>query len=173
MDSSSFSSISNAPPLPPSPLRPNAGTITRVDFTHRVFPNVTLKNDTYHVQNAPNNPLFDSFTINVNETTPVISLLQTIASQARQGSAGGHPVVRQIMNRVREILEAEPPDVKIRVVYFLICPVDESDRNWEMPAGWEYGTTGTTRSDRNCGDSYCIHIPPSLRVCCVYSLLIS
>ena len=129
---------------------------------------------THHIPTAPNNPLLDSFIINADETTAVISLLQKITSQT-SGVGRGPPSRPTDREQGARTSRSGTPDVKIRVVYFLIFPVDEFDRNWEMTAGWEYGTTGTTRSYRNCGDSYCIRIPPppSLRVCSVYSLLIS
>ena len=159
-----------------SPLRTDARTATWVDFTHRV----RLLDDIYSIPTMSNNSLFDSFTINTNKAkaTAVISIFQITTSQTHYGSAEGYAVIHRIVDSVRRRIQAgirdkktrDQTEVKIDVVYFLVCPEDRFDHEWHMPAGWDE----ITQANDHRGDCYFIRIPASyLTVCDVYSILTS
>lgn len=175
VDPSSLSTIPGTQMLPP-PLCANARTTIRVDFTTKALvPNVTLQNDVYYIPAAQHCPLFDSFTIDADKfkSTARISIFHISISPTHQGSTDSYHLIHEIMNRVRELLKAEIPDeeirdkteVEIEVVYFLVCPEDEYNCTWQMPAGWDRDTT----DNEHRGNVYLLRIPTlKSMVCCIY-----
>ena len=146
---------------PLSPLRPKARSVTKVDFTPCELGDVTLDSDRYYIPSKANHPLFDSFTIDVvphtceKPATGVISIFQITISDGRKGSDKGYPHIRKIMARVRNLLQEGYSNPKVEVVYFLVCPHDQSQRQWQMPAGWDK----SAKTNNHRGECFCIRIP--------------
>jgi len=141
------------------PLRTGARAATRVDLSARQLSGVTLADDKFYIPTATNNPLFDSFTIDSDPSsrTVVISIFQITISTAHGGSAKGYLPIRRIMRHVRGLLEEKKSKAKVEVVYFLVCPDDKSEHEWQMPVGWEKSTT----VDDHRGKAFCIRVPVS------------
>jgi len=152
---------SSTPDTPLSPLRPEARRSTQVNFALRELSDVTLDSDKYYIPSAANHPLFDSFTIHVMPPTPqdpvtgVISIFQMTIAKSHQGSDKGYPHIRKIMARVRNLLGKEYSNPAVKVVYFLVCPHDQSERQWRMPAGWNK----SAQINNHRGKFFCIRIP--------------
>lgn len=142
------------PQTPPSSLRENSRTVTRVD-TSRGFRKVTLKNNKYYIPIARSNPLFDSFTIFVDKSSTVISIFQITTSRVYKGSTDDYLNIRKLMTHVGKLLQEQGLRTKIKVVYILVCPDDGLHRKWEMPAGWN---EDTGKNDHR-GDVFCQRIP--------------
>ena len=156
---------SSSPASVTSPLRAKARTAIRVEFTRMFASNVTLRDDVYYIPFASNNPFFDSFTIDADKTKPtaVISIFQVTTSKVHHGSDRGYDVIHKVMNSVRKLIKARNPDenardktkVEIKVAYFLVCPEDKLDHEWQMPAGWDK----TTKANDHRGSCYFMRIP--------------
>jgi len=160
------SKVASSPPIfstdPPSStnttslLPPSAytRTVKRVDFDLPLL-SVTLEKDKYYIPAASNHPLFDSFIINANGHIVVISIFQMTITKLHKGSAKGYPLIRGIMRRVRELFEGSGLEPEITVEYFLVCPKDQSERQWAMPAGWDDNAI----INNHRGKCFCIRIP--------------
>ena len=97
----------------------------------------------------------DSFTIDLDPHTVVISVFHTMISPRYEGSAEGHPHIRKIMCRVRKLPKEMDSNATIKVVYFLVCSDDGSQRQSRMPIGWnKYIKTHDHR-----GDSFFLRVP--------------
>ena len=130
---------------------------------HRVLPNVTLTDDKYYLPSAPNNSLFASFTIDVDETTAAISLFQTVDSSNHPGSVDCYHFVPKIVKSVRELLEEQGIDMEIRAVYFLVCLEDESGPNWRCPQARTRPSNQTTTAEMPTAYTF----PPRASQCIV------
>ena len=153
---------SSAPDTPLLPLRPEARSVTQVNFApRRELSDVTLDSDRYYIPSTANHPLFDSFTIDVapptreKPATGVISVFQMTTSKSHKGSAEGYPHIRKIMARVRNLLQKGYSNPTVKVVYFLVCPHDQSRRQWQMPAGWDKSVI----TNNHHGKCFCLRIP--------------
>ena len=142
--------------LSPAPLRAHTRDVTRVDFAHGLD-NVTLDYNKYYIPTATSDPLFDSFTINQDQDTVVISIFQITTSPNQEGSAQGYFFIRKIMAHVSTLLKDPKPRVKI--AYFLVCPEGESQHKWQMPAGWSRNTGLNSHQ----GKVFCLCIPAPVR----------
>jgi hypothetical protein len=144
-------------PPPPMPLRTSARVAIRVNFNDDLR-EVTLDNN-YYTPTAPNHPLFDSFTVDLDENTAVISIFQVTTSANHGGSAQGYRDIRKIMTRVCELLGQVRPNAIVKVVYFLVCPENGPQHHvWQMPVEWDLGIQ--THDHR--GDAFCIRVPVSV-----------
>jgi len=153
-----FSSTSDTRRLPLASLRINTRTAVRINFAERLS-DVTLDSNRYYIPTATNNPLFDSFTIDLSWRTAIISIFQITTSGDHRGSAEGYRVIRKIIRRVRGLLDRKSPNTTVKVVYILVCPEGESKHRWRMPVGWGSQTV-------NCdhrGDAFCLRVPTSER----------
>lgn len=126
-----------------APVRDHeARAVVRVNFTHALS-NVTLDNE-YYTPTASNNPLFDSFTIDVypNDRRAVISVFQITTSPRHEGSDQGYILIRKIMTRVRKLLTENfnKRKFKIEVAYFLVIPEGGTQHKWHMPVDWDKNT---------------------------------
>jgi len=73
------------------------------------------------------------------------------------------------MKHVRKLLRLPSHGPGIEVSYFLVCPEDGSQHEWNMPIDWNKNTTVNDHR----GNAYCIHIPSEyVTVRRVYSLQI-
>jgi len=142
-----------------NPLRADARSVMRVDFTDSQLSGVTLDNDIYYVPTAANNPLFDSFTIDSDHSLDnvVISIFQITISKRHRGSAKGYSHIRKIMGHVRRLLKEKKSKATVKVGYFLVCPDDRSRREWQMPVGWQK----SAKINDHRGDGFCIRVPVS------------
>ena len=142
-------------------LRPEARSVTEVDFAPRELIDVTLDSDRCYIPSAANRPLFDSFTIDVvpptreKPATGIISVFQMTTSKSHKGSAEGYPHIRKIMARVRNLLQKGYSNPTVEVVYFLVCPHDQSQHQWQMPAGWEK----SVERNNHRSECFCIRMP--------------
>jgi len=110
---------------PPSAVPSHPMTIAQVDLAHGDLSNVTLDKNRYYVPTTTNHPLFDSFTIDSDQLSVVISVFWITTSLEHEGSAKGFPSIYKIMARVRELSRSVGhSNVKIKVKYFLVCPED-------------------------------------------------
>jgi len=152
---------SSTPDTPLSPLHPEARSVTQVNFVPRELSDVTLDSDRYYILSAANHPLFDAFTIDFvpptceKPATGVISVFQMTISRSHKGSAEGYPHIRKIMARVRNLLQKGYSNPTVKVAYFLVCPHDQSQYQWQMPAGWDKSVQKNNRR----GECFCIRIP--------------
>ena len=146
---------------PSSPLHSEARSVTLVDFALRELSDVTLDSGKYYIPSAANHPLFDSFTIHVMPPTPqnpatgIISIFRMTIAKSHQGSDKGYSHIRKIMACVRGLLEKEYSNPAVKVVYFLVCPHDQSERQWRMPTGWNK----SVQKNNHRGKCFCIRIP--------------
>jgi len=91
------------PPL--APVRDHNSTRAVISVTPVAFAtglsNVTLENNKYYTLRAPNNPLFDSFTIDIHDdqSAVVISVFQMTTCAKDDGSARGYLLIRKIIAR--------------------------------------------------------------------------
>lgn len=141
--------------LPPSPLRASTRAVTSVDFAKREVSNVTLESDNLYTPTAANLPLFDSFTIDLRADDVIISIFQVTMSPWYEGSDKGYVHIRKIMRRVRKLLKDQRLDREPRVVYWLVCPEDESQYRWQMPDKWNQ----SVKIDDHRGPAYCLRVP--------------
>jgi hypothetical protein len=107
-------------------LRTGTRAVTRVNFTHGLS-NVTLGNDKYYIPTTTTNPLFDSFTIDLDldRHTVVISVFQ-IATSRREGSTRGYTLIRKIMARVCELLKKADFNAIVTAAYVRSPRMDPS-----------------------------------------------
>jgi len=139
------------------PLRADTRTVTRVDFTSRQLSGVTLDNGKYYIPTVANDSLIDSFTIDSDRSshTVVISIFQITIFTTHGGSAEGYLRIRKIMRHVRGLLKEKEFNAAVKVVYFLVCPDDKSQHEWQMPVNWEK----STKVYDHRGDGFCIRVP--------------
>ena len=122
--------------------------------------NVTLEDNKYYIPTATNNPLFDSFTVNRDRDTVVISIFHITVSPRYEGSTQGYLSIHKIMAHVRKLLKLlEVPNPKVEIAYFLVCPEGTSQHKWQMPAGWSKNTGFNDHK----GKAFCLRIPTSVR----------
>jgi len=135
------------------PLR--ASTRVFINFTDRQLSDVTLDNGKYYIPTAATHPLFDSFTIDLDPHTVVISVFRITISPKHEGSTESYPHTRRITRRVRRLPKETGYNATVKVAYFLVCPDDGSEYQWWMSVGWNKDTE--TRDNR--GDGFCILVP--------------
>ncbi|KAF9779834.1 hypothetical protein BJ322DRAFT_1113147 [Thelephora terrestris] len=116
---------------------------------------VTLDENAYYTPVNPNNPLFDSFIIDLDQNPIMIHIIQITTSKEHGGSAEGYPYIRQIMARVSKLLKEAHRKDTVKVDYFLVCPKDGSEHKWKMPVGWNEGFN----SNDHRGEAFCIYVP--------------
>jgi len=92
---------------PPSPVPSLPMTSVQVDLSHGDLSNVTLDKDRYYTPTTTNHPLFNSFTIDSDQLSVVISVFQITISSENRGSAKGFPSIHKITARVRELSKSE------------------------------------------------------------------
>jgi hypothetical protein len=139
---SSPSASSNAPPSLPHPLLRGGRTIVQVDFPHGIN-DVTLDGGRYYCTAASNKPMFDSFIIDRDNNTAVISFFQVTISKDCGESVGSYELIRNIMAHVRGLLEEANPEkvsARVGVAYLSVRPEDASEHEWRMPTGWNQDT---------------------------------
>jgi len=144
-------------PLSPStPPRDHVRDTRRLDLL-RELSSVTLSSGKYYVSTSATNPLFDSFTIDIDadRRTAAISVFQITASPRHGGSSDGYLLIRNIMRRVRKCLGLGNREPGIKVSYFLVCPDDGSHYQWNMPPDWNKNAAVNDHR----GEAYCIRIP--------------
>ena len=148
-----FSTDLNPLPLQPrfAPLRDYNRVDTPVDFKKKLS-DLTLDGKNYYKPIKKNNPLFDSFTVDRDRTTAMISIFQMTISQNHGGSPKGYLHIQEIMDRVRELLKEVKEKVAVKVTYFLVCPESEFQHQWQMPNGWKKSLSG---------DVFCVCVPAS------------
>jgi len=140
----------------PSPVPSRPMTVVWVDLTHGDLSDVTLDEDRYYIPTTTNHPLFDSFTINFNRFSLVISVFQITISPEHRGSAKGFPSIHKIMARVLQLSKSEGrSNVKIQVRYCLVCPEDGRQYKWRMPDGWHK----KPEPFNHRGKAFCIRVP--------------
>ena len=165
-DSPTFST--HGTPLSPStPPRDHVKAPRRLDLLHELS-SVTSSRDQYYVLTSTTNSLFDSFTVDIDadRRTAVISVFSITTSPRHEGSSKGYLLIRNIMRHVRKLLGLPKSGPGIEVSYFLVCPDDGSQYQWDMPVGWNKNTTVNDHR----GKAYCIRILPEYStVCRVYS----
>ena len=153
---------------PPTSPRDRALTFSTVDL-HRDLSDVTFDGSRYYVPASPTDPLFDSFTVDLDRDkhTAVLSVYQITISESHGGSADGYLFIRKIMARARKLLNCPKgykPDIE--VTYFLVCPEDGADHKWKMPSGWNE----EINHNDHTGEAFCIRVPSSyFKVCCADS----
>ena len=137
---------------------PGGRVDTRVDFK-RGLSNATLDSNRYYIPTVTNHALFDSFTIDSTSRPVVISVFQITVSSKHEGSAEGYFHIRRLKTHVRKLLKdvGHTPPPYIKAQYFLVCPEDDSERRWEMHAGWR---GHQEHSPRGCFLSTCSVSPP-------------
>ena len=133
------------------PLDIDARDVTPVNFTSASLGSVTLEKGKYYAPDAPNNPLFDSFIVDVGTgSTATLSVFQITAAREHGGSAAGYTLINRIKARVRELLRNQGVSCPmVKTVYILVCPDDRICRRWRMPDGWS----------KHTGKAFCIRIP--------------
>ena len=149
-------------PLQPLPSRTRAIVDVR-DFSG--LGDVTLDENNLYISVAVNNPLFGSFTIDFEGGIVVISIYQVTIAESHGESSRGYLLVRQIIGRVRELLNQ--PNLKPEVRYFLVCPVDGSKHQWKMPKDWSKNNIKRNHQ----GDPFCMRVPLTehLGASCLFS----
>ena len=162
-------STRGTPLAPSTPPCVHARATRRLDLLHELS---SVTSGQYCILTSTTNPLFDSFTIDIDadKRTAVISVFHIMASPRHGGSSQGYLIIRNIMKRARKLLELPSGTPGIEVSYFLVCPDDGSQHQWNMPVDWERNTTVNDHR----GKAYCIRIPSEyLKVRRVYSLQIN
>jgi len=141
------------PSSQPSSFEPCTRTTKQIKIT-KEFKDVTLDKGVYYKPAAVNNPLFDSFTIDRGlDGVVVISIFQMTISEKHGGSSDGYLLVRNLIDRVRELLNDKAAEPEVR--YILVCPNDTQERQWNMPNGWN--DSCIQRGHR--GKAFCIRLP--------------
>jgi hypothetical protein len=85
--------------------------------------NVTLENKKYYMPTAPNNPLFDSFTIDVHDDRSAVafSVFQMTTSAKHDGAARGYVLIHKIIARVRKLCRGiHKGRFRIEIAYFFL-----------------------------------------------------
>jgi len=130
-------------PLSPStPPRDHVKATRQLGLLHELS-SVTFSSGQYYVPTTTTNPLFDSFTVDIDadRRTAVISVFSITISPRHGGSSKGYLLIRQIMRHVHKLLGLPSLGPGIEVLYFLVCPDDGSQYQWNMPADWNKNTT--------------------------------
>ena len=137
--------------------RTGTRTVARVDFTDRQLGGATLDNDKYYIPTVDTCPFFDSFTIDLDPRTVVISVFRITISprNANEGSAEGYLQIHKITRRIRKLLKEADCNATVKVVYILVCPDDGCQYQWQMPVGWNKDT----ETDDHRGDGSCTLVP--------------
>jgi hypothetical protein len=154
--SSASPSTPDTQPQCPAPTFTRVRNVKPVRFT-KAMSCVTLDENAYYIPGAENNPLFDSFTVDVdrNRNSAVISVFQITVSPDHRGSANGYILIRKIMARVRTLLKEAHHKPTVKVNYFLVCPKDGSEHKWKMPVGWNKSRSVNDHR----GEAFCIYVP--------------
>ena len=129
---------------------------TEFDFdrTAGINNHVTLEENVLYLPTSPNNPLFDSFTIDITQNIALISIFKITISEEHGGSADGYRIIRKIMTRVRQLMKTEADVTEVKVAYFGICCSDRPNFQWKMPVGW----TECTITNDHRGDVFCVKV---------------
>jgi hypothetical protein len=89
--------------------------------------------DYFWVPMSPNNPLFDAYVIEFDDSAPsvdaVVWILQMTLSKDHGGSSDGYPIIRSIKEKVREAMGSGRRK-NVKVNYVLVSP--EAGR-WKLP----------------------------------------
>ena len=145
----------DTPAIPHTPLRYKPSSWKMVTFTKPKddYPmEVTLDPDTYYVPASFTNPLFDSFTIGYNDTTPgtyTIYIFQATVLEQDRGSSEGYTDIRKIVGRVEQLIEGNNRGAKVEVAFCLICPADSPANTWHMPV----------RENDHRVNAFCLRVP--------------
>ena len=141
--------------LPFVPLRAGTRVITPVDFAcMNKLKELTLDGKNYYKPINTNNPLFDSFTIDREEETVMISIFHITISPKHGESLKDYLRIQEIMDRVHELLREASLNAAVKVTYFLVCPESGSQHKWKMSDGWKESISG---------DVFCVRVPTSAR----------
>jgi len=146
---------STTPDTSSSPLRPRTRAVIGVNFTDCQLSDVMLNNGRYYIPTAAIHPLFDSFTIDMDPHTVVITFFRITVSPRNGGLVEGYSHVRKIMRHVHELLKETDSNAAVKFAYILVCPDDESEYQWQMSVGWNKDTE--THDHRR--DVFCIRVP--------------
>ena len=146
---------SSTPDTSSLPLLPRTKVVMDVNFTDCQLSDVTLNNGRYYIPTAAIHPLFDSFTIDMDPHSVVISFFRITISPSNEGLVEGYRHVRKIMTRVHKLLKEADSNATVKFAYILVCPDDGSEYQWRMPVGWNKDTE--THDHR--GDGFCIRVP--------------
>jgi len=123
----------------PSTAKPHncAKAIRLIDITHGLS-DVVFSSDEYYIPTPTTDPLFDSFTTDIDASRGTAEIYVFHATTSvHAGSAAGYLLIRKIMAHARKLLGLPGRDAKINVSYFLVCPEDGSQYSWEMPVDRE------------------------------------
>ena len=97
----------------------------------------------------------------------MISVFQITISPSHGGLSKGYLLICDIMKHGRELLELLSSDPGIKASYFLVCPDDGSQHQWNMPVDRDENAMVNDHS----GKAYYIRILPEyLKVHHIYSL---
>ena len=122
---------------------------------------MTTDNNRYYIPATDNHPLFDSFIINLDldRHTIVISVFRTPIPPRHEGPAKGHPLIRKIVARIRELLREAGPEAiieaTVKVAYFLVCPKGEARHEWQIPVA----RNENAETDDHREEVFCIRVP--------------
>ena len=131
-------------------------TYTVVDFSRATFappPNRNIE-DLFYVPKAPNNPLFDSFFVELktDPLTAVVWIFQVTTADNHRGSPRGYPLIDAIAEAAAARVQASQPDdrpakrkrteqkqpkTNVELKYVLVCPEPKQRVSWDMPEGWQ------------------------------------
>ena len=113
------------------PIRPRSHTV--VDFSQATFAPPPHRNieDLFYVPNAFNNPLFDSFFVELRTgpLTAVVWIFQVTTAKDHEGSPQGYPLIDAIK-------AVAPAHAQVELNYVLVCPEPKRQVSWKMPEGW-------------------------------------
>ena len=163
-----LSPVTGSSHLPPQLPPPMPIQLTRRDGVLVDLPDnlsqVMLIGGKYYTPVTPNNPLFNSFTIDhiPEDCTVILSIFQMMTSQQHRGSGKGYSYIQRIITHIRELLGGEDPTTAVKTVYFLVCPEGNSENHWTMPLGWQTRTTRSSNAEEketHRGDVFCIRFP--------------
>ncbi len=92
-----------------------------------------------------NHPLFDAFFLDVpDEANRVLWVIQFTTRQNHKGSSEGFYNVRQLMKQAghKQDIDGSGSMIDVEVRWVLMTPTttDKSEREWQMPAGWDRNT---------------------------------
>jgi len=134
-----------------------------------------LENDTYYIPMDDNFPMFDAFTVKIDdeEKSAILWVLQMTTSRSHGGSSRGYQKIRKIIGILKGRFGEGPPSKKsktttgpaismplIQARYLLVVPKEESesdDLKWQFPKGWKQNCK---RHDHR-GKVYCLEVPLS------------
>ena len=137
------------------PIRPRSYTVVDLgDATFASAPHDSIENS-FYVPKAANNPLFDSFFVELktDPLTAVVWIFQVTTAKDRKGSPQGYRQIDAIraaaVARAQVYAPEHPPaqeeqinvrqpdgDVNVELNYVLVCPEPKQRVSWNMPEGW-------------------------------------